>query len=184
MPLFYENDMPEFKAMKKIYAQHVHKFVSDWLTSTETLNHQERCDQWNAISRTKLGNLLKADVMRPKKYKNKYICFCQIVRPTLILENPTKSIEDITKMLGVAWKKFQEAPEPELSEQINLLWDLDQKRYNEEQELSKSLSKPKKSANSEYVRFCKAKRAETPGITMVALAALWAEEKQKLFPLE
>nr|QXT57791.1 high mobility group protein homolog [Rhinella marina erythrocytic-like virus] len=186
MALFYSSDMPEFKTMKTIYANRVHKFVSEWLDSSDDLSVADRKQAWNDISRVKLGNLLRPDTIRPKKYKNKYICFCELMRPRLKAKHPEKPIEEITKLMGAQWKTFSQESDPVLYEEVSALWALDQKRYSVEKTLSDSLlakeKKPKKS--SDYLQFCKQKRTENPKISMLELAEQWQKYKQENIKFE
>lgn len=177
MTLFYSSEMPEFKIMKHVYAQRVHKFVDDWLGKQGS---EELRETWKSVSRTRLGNLLRPDTIRPKKYKNMYICFCEIQRPKLQEEHPEKSIEEITKLLGKQWKDFSEESEPDLYRKVLLIWEIDQKRYATEKELSGSLKKPKRAMDSSYITFCKTLRDREPKISMRELALKWADHKKSV----
>jgi hypothetical protein len=75
------------------------------------------------------------DENAPKRPKNAYMFYCEKTRQSLKEENPDMNMIEITKLIGVNWKKLSEEEKNEFQEKASV----DKKRYEEE---NKSYIKP------------------------------------------
>ena len=147
----------------------------------------------------KKGKKIK-DENAPKRPKNSYMFYCEKMRQTLKEENPDMNMIEITKLIGVEWKKLSDEQKNEFQDKAST----DKKRYEEqnksyirpsddelvEKKASKKRTAKKKKADgpkkpmSAYIYFCMEKRNEikdeSPDMSAVEitreLGRLWRED--------
>jgi hypothetical protein len=147
----------------------------------------------------KKGKKIK-DENAPKRPKNSYMFYCEKMRQTLKEENPDMNMIEITKLIGVEWKKLSDEEKNEFQDKAST----DKKRYEEqnksyirpsddelvEKKASKKRTVKKKKADgpkkpmSAYIYFCMEKRNEikdeSPDMSAVEvtreLGRLWKED--------
>ncbi len=110
---------------------------------------------------------------QPKRVMNKYLYFCQEERVTILRENPTMAIKDVTCELGKRWQSFQLNPDMDRLKRITDLFLEDKKRYETDKDDMKQHKPVRHYTKTPYVRFCEDQRRENPKISMKELGHKW-----------
>ena len=159
----------------------VNRSIVKFIEENETLDAAQRDEliaQWKVAS-GKLKTSMKREITKkPSRVVSKYLYFCRDERPKIQAENPDLDIKQCTCLLGKAWQKFKDNPDPERMAKYTKLFEEDQQRYNDEKNKDdEPQTTPTKSLKTTYLRYCSKQRAENPKISLKELSVGWAAVK-------
>jgi len=155
------------------FTTRIEKLLSDHVKSTAKTSEimkdvqSQRKDLIKLMTNATSGKT-KKDPNAPKKGRSKYIFFCKANRDEVKNKNPNMSNLDITKELGLLWKKLSEdkkKPYEKLAEQDKLRFQQEKETYVPPPHLEDVKSKKKvntgpKKAKTAYICFSKVERVK------------------------